>query len=192
MSIQFQTFHPSFKLDFDSLNMTGVTTFEVLSSVYNRTANEYKLKIKPPLIHIIANYILTQRLNGSIIGGNLVDRGFIDLNITRSIFTTTINFKVKRNGRFVINNVTFNDSKEDFDHDCEYGRELDRIASLLKPTYYRIEKEVFKMVGQLIKAKGNMFLSTYDSIDEVTESLIEIIGADDVGLFGQKLCDIEI
>ncbi|KAL5284154.1 hypothetical protein ACFFRR_006437 [Megaselia abdita] len=179
-----------FKLDFDSLNMTGINTFHVLSSIYNRTSKEYTLKIKPPIIHIMSNYILTQSLNGSIIGGSLVDKGFIDVNVTRRIFTTTVNFKNKRNGQFVINNVTFHDSEEGFDHPYEYGKEVNRLINLLKPIYNRVEKEVFKMVGDLIKVEGNVFLSPYDTIHEVSQALVEIIGSDDVGLFGQKLCDI--
>lgn len=118
-----------------------------------------------------------------------MDTGFIDLNVTRCIFTTTVHFKTKRNGRFAISNVTFQDSAEGFEGHSELGRELIRIVNLLKPVYHRVEKEVFKMVGHLIKVEGNLFLSTYDSIDEVTEALTEMIGPDDVGLFGQKLCD---
>lgn len=120
----------------------------------------------------------------------MIDRGFIDLNVTRCIFTTTIHFKSNRNGRFSISNVTFEDSVDDLFQSYEYGKDLNRIFNLLKPFYLRIEREVFKMVGYLIKVEGNQFLSTYDSIDEVTEALVEIIGSDDVGLFGQKLCDI--
>lgn len=170
--------------------MTGINTFEVLSSLYNRSSNEYKLKIKPPIIHIMSNYILTQSLNGSIIGGNMVDKGFIDLNVTRCIFTATVHFQTKRNGIFAISNVSFEDSQDDFDQPYEYGKEVNRIFNLLKPIYRRVEREVFNMVGHLIRVEGNQFLSTYDSIDEVTEGLVDIIGGDDVGLFGQKLCDI--
>lgn len=170
--------------------MTGINTFEVLSSLYNQTSKEYKLKVKPPVIHIMANYILTQSLNGSIIGGKMIDKGYIDLNVTRCIFTATVHFKSNRNGRFAISNVTFQDSEDDLPKSYEYGKDLNRIFNILKPFYLRVEREVFKMVGYLIKAEGNQFLSTYDSIDEVTEALVEIIGSDDVGLFGQKLCDV--
>lgn len=139
----------------------------------------------------MSNYILTQRLNGSIISGRMVDVGFIDLNLTRSIFTTTLTLRTKRNGRLAISCVSFEDSPEGFDHHYEYGKDLDIIVELLKPIYHRVEDEVFKMVGDLIKVKGNLFLSTHDTIDDVTEALVEIIGTDDVGLFGQKLCDVE-
>lgn len=174
-----------FKLKIKDFKMTGLNSYEVVSSDYNKDTKEYKIDLKTPNSHLEAEYEIDNKVNVSYVGMMLTSKGKLDLNVKEARVIVNVTFGEDSEGNLNIKTMNITEPEGQSHQKYNYGEEVDEAFSELSEMFKEIDGEMNEAIVEAVLPKLNDMLRRFKSVEELTETVIEMTGGKDTGLFGK-------
>lgn len=174
-----------FKLKINDFKMSGLNTYEVLASEYNKDSNEYRIDFKTPNSHLEAEYEIDNKLNVTYLGMHLTTKGKLELNIKEARLMVNVTFGQNSEGNLMIKAMNLTEPESQSKKKFDYGEEVDDALSELSEMLTDIDSEINDAIVEAALPKLNEMIKKFKTVDELTEAVVKFTGDKNSGLFGE-------
>lgn len=165
--------------------MTGINSYEVITSEYNKETKEYRIDFKTPNSQIEVEYELNNKLNITYIGMQLSSEGKLELNVKEARVIANATFGHDPEGNLMIKAMNLTEPESQTNKKFNYGEEVDEALNELEDVLNDIDREIDTAITEAILPKINEMLKKFKTVEELTETVIKMSGDSNTGLFGK-------
>ncbi|KAL5284156.1 hypothetical protein ACFFRR_006439 [Megaselia abdita] len=185
-TVQYNAPDIQFKLKIKSFKMTGLNSYEVLASEYNKETKEYKIDFKTPNGHIEAEYEIDNKLNVSYVGMKLNTKGTLQLDLKEARVIANVTFDNDSEGNLKIKAMNLTEPEGQTQEKYYYGEEVDEAMSELSELFNEVEGDLNEAIVEALLPKLNDMIKKFKTVEELTDTVIKMTGDKNSGLFGSE------
>lgn len=176
-----------------ALEVSGLSSFKLVSADYNPDSMQIKVFFTLPHLHVKSNFSWSSQVD---FDGKMKMSHIDDMSIDA-------HFKLPQDKlgfsfEFTKDDVTGNLTTKNFqiyEPEIDWQKELgfleehhENIVTELKPLFEEMDEDFTKMYIERIQEHLNRIIVNYRNIDQIIEELYKASGDDHTGPFGDKLC----
>lgn len=165
--------------------MTGLNSYEVLASEYNKDTKEYKIDFKTPNSYIEAEYDIVNKANVTYLGMHLTSKGKLELNVKEARVIANATFDHDTEGNLMIKAMNLTEPESQTNNKFNYGEEVDEALNELEEVLTEIDDGINEGIVEAIFPKINEMLRKFKSVEDLTVAVIKMTGDKNSGLFGK-------
>lgn len=181
----------SISLHVKSLEVSGLSSFNLKSTVYNPDSSEFKIFFNLPTLHVKSNFSWSSEID---VAGELkmshIDDGSIDAHfkLPQDLGFSFVFFKDETTGNLTTKDWKLYEPKINWKKDFSFLEEHKEIFNEFKELVDEIHSDLKNMIIEHIQEHFNKIVVNYKDVEHITLELNKASGDEHTGPFGDKLC----